>query len=267
MSMIGDAISHAVLPGIVIAFLVSNSRGFLPVMIGAATIGVLTTYIIEWLHKKANLQQDASIGISFTFLFAVGVILINLFANNVDIDQDCVLHGELAYLPLNLWITKGGMNMGPENLWIIGFAFFIIIGFALIGFKGLFITTFDESYAKSIGINTIFWHYALMSVVSLNTVVSFESVGAILVVAFLVVPPASAYLLTDNLKIMLVLSVVFGIIASIVGYFLAAAIDSSIAACMAVVTGVIFVMAFLFSPKYGWFFKQFDLGSKRISSP
>ena len=256
MSMIGDAISHAVLPGIVIAFLLSGSRSFFPVMIGAASLGVLTTYFIEWLHKKTKLQQDASIGMSFTFLFAVGVIMINLFAKNVDIDQDCVLHGELAYLPLNTWITESGLNLGPKNLWIIGFAFLVILGFVIRGYKGLFITTFDENYAKSIGISAVFWHYALMSVVSLNTVVSFESVGAILVVAFLVVPPSSAYLLTDNLKRMIAYAVLFGILSAIGGYYLAVWIDSSIAACMSVITGVIFILAFLFSPKYGWLSKK-----------
>ena len=109
MAMVGDAISHAVLPGIVLAYLVSSSRDNIPMLIGAAVFGVLTTIIIELFHKQAKLQVGASIGITFTWLFAIGIIMISLFASEVDIDQDCVLYGEIAYVPLDLWITDAGI--------------------------------------------------------------------------------------------------------------------------------------------------------------
>ncbi|NRA48492.1 MAG: metal ABC transporter permease, partial [Phaeodactylibacter sp.] len=105
MAMLGDAISHAVLPGIVIAYLFSGSRETLPMLIGAAGIGVLTTFLVEFLHQKARLQIDASIGITFTWLFAIGIIMISMYVGQVDLDQDCVLYGEIAYVPLDLWIT------------------------------------------------------------------------------------------------------------------------------------------------------------------
>jgi manganese/zinc/iron transport system permease protein len=244
MAMVGDAIAHAVLPGIVIAFLVSGSKATLPVLIGAAVVGMITTLLIELLTKKGGLQEDASIGLSFTFLFAVGVILISVFAGQVELDQDCVLHGEIDQLPLDLWITAAGLNLGPANLWTIGTTFLIIAAFVWLGFKGLQLTTFDEGFAAAVGINVALWHYLLMAAVSLTTVVSFEAVGAILVVAFLVIPPSTAYLLTNRLRLMLLLACLAGIISAIGGYYLAVVLDGSSAACMAVVSGVLFFLAF-----------------------
>jgi manganese/zinc/iron transport system permease protein len=240
MAMVGDAISHAVLPGIVLAYLVSSSRGNLPMLIGAAVLGVLTTVIIELFYKKARLQIDASIGITFTWLFAIGIILISLFAGQVDLDQDCVLYGEIAYVPLELWITGDGLNLGPVALWVSGAMLLIILLFLKIGYNGLFITTFNEDYAQALGIRVALWHYLLMGLVSLTTVISFESVGAILVVALLIVPPATAYLLTRELKKMLWLSSAFGILCSLGGYYLAVLINGSIAGAMATVAGGLF---------------------------
>jgi len=246
MSMVGDAISHAVLPGLVIAYLVSGSRASFPMLIGAALFGILTTLIIEIFQKKFKLQVDASIGVTFTALFAIGVIMISSLTGKVDLDQDCVLYGEIAYVPLDIWFTKSGVNMGPHTLWIIGGAFLIILAFVLIGFRGLKITTFDENYAKSLGISTVFWHYALMSMVSLTTVVSFEAVGAILVVAFFIIPPATAYLWTDNLKKMILIACIIGVASAILGYYLAASINGSIAGAMATVAGFIFLFSFIY---------------------
>ncbi len=240
MAMVGDAISHAVLPGIVIAYLLSGSRETLPMLLGAAFLGVLTTILIELFYKKARLQIDASIGITFTWLFAIGIILISLFAGQVDLDQDCVLYGEIAYVPLDLWVTESGYNMGPRTVWIASGLLLLIVLFIWKGYKGLFITTFNEEFAKALGIGVAFWHYALMGAVSLTTVVSFESVGAILVVALLIVPPATAYLITTNLKKMLVLASIFGILSAFGGYYLAAAINGSIAGAMATVAGILF---------------------------
>lgn len=247
MAMVGDAISHAVLPGIVLAYLLSGSRDTLPMLLGAAILGVLTTVLIELFYKKARLQVDASIGITFTWLFAIGIILISLFAGQVDLDQDCVLYGEIAYVPLDLWISGSGLNMGPRTVWIASVLLLIILFFIWRGYKGLFITTFNEEFAKALGIGVAFWHYALMGAVSLTTVVSFESVGAILVVAFLIVPPATAYLLSNQLKKMLWLTALFAILSSTGGYYLAASINGSIAGAMATVAGLLFLIVWAFT--------------------
>jgi manganese/zinc/iron transport system permease protein len=246
MAMVGDAISHAVLPGIVVAFLLSGSRDNATMLAGAAIIGILTTFLIEFLHSKAKLQTDASIGVTFTWLFAVGVVLISLFAGKVDLDQDCVLYGEIAYVPLDSLVVNG-MDFGPRAIYVTGVILLAIIAFIVAGYKELFLTTFDGAYATAIGINTLLWHYLLMGAVSATTVASFESVGAILVVALLIGPAATAYLITDNLKKMLVLAVFVGIIASVTGFYLAVWLDGSIAGGIAIMCGVLFAIVMLVS--------------------
>ena len=256
MAMVGDAISHAVLPGIVIAFLISGSRDSVTMLIGAGAIGILTTFLIEFFHKKARLQTDASIGVTFTWLFAVGVVLISLFAGKVDLDQDCVLYGEIAYVPLDLIITDTGIILGPKALYVMGTVLLMVIVFILIGYKELYLTTFDPAFASAIGISTTLWHYLLMGAVSATTVASFESVGAILVVALLIAPPATAYLITDNFKHMLFLSALTGILSSVIGYYLAVWLDGSIAGAIATTSGVLFALALLLSPAHGLLFKK-----------
>lgn len=256
MAMVGDAISHAVLPGIVIAFLVAGNRDSATMLLGAGLIGVFTTFLIEFLHRKGNLQSDASIGVTFTWLFALGVILISVYAGQVDLDQECVLYGEIAYVPLDLWILQDGTNLGPRTLYVLSFVLIGVVTFILLGYKELFLTTFDPAYAAAIGISATLWHYLLMGAVSFTTVAAFESVGAILVVALLIAPPATAYLLTDDLKVMLLITVGLGVVISILGYYLAASIDASIAGAMSTVAGLLFALAFLFSPTHGIIFKK-----------
>lgn len=251
MSMLGDAISHAVLPGIALAFLFSGGRETIPMLIGAGILGVVTAFAIEALHRAGKLQQDASIGVTFTWLFAVGVIIITRYAGQVDLDQDCVLYGEILFVPLDPWITGSGLVMGPRAVWTLGFVFLLNLAFVGFGYKELKITSFDPALAASVGISATLWHYLLMGMVSLTTVGAFESVGAILVVAMLIAPPATAYLLTDRLERMLLYAVLLGVASAIVGYFLAGWLDGSIAGAMAVVSGAFFTLALLFSPTHG----------------
>jgi manganese/zinc/iron transport system permease protein len=249
MSMTGDAISHAVLPGIVIGFFVSGSQRSLEVIIGAGLLGILATLMIEGLRKKAKVQLDASIGITFTLLFAIGIILINLFAYKVDLDQECVLYGEIAYLPIDGWITKSGLNLGPRITWLAGLNFLFVVGFIYLLFKELVLTSFDESFSSVIGINAKGINLALMSMVSYTTVSSFESVGAILVIALLVVPPATAFLWTKSLIPLLKLTAALGILIAILGYYLAYWMDSSIAGMMVTVAGFFFFLSALIRKK------------------
>jgi manganese/zinc/iron transport system permease protein len=257
MAMVGDAISHAVLPGIVIAFLISGSRDSFTMLIGAGLIGIFTTFLIEFFHRKGNLQTDASIGVTFTWLFAMGIILISAFASQVDLDQDCVLYGEIAYVPIDVWITEAGINMGPRALYVLGFVLVVNLIFIFTFYKELYLTTFDPAFAAAIGISTTLWHYLLMGAVSLTTIASFESVGAILVVAFLIAPAAVAYLLTEDFKKMLIITCLVGVLISVTGYYLAVWINGSIAGAMATMAGFFFLLAFLFSPKEGIISKKF----------
>lgn len=245
MSMVGDAISHSVLPGIVIAFFLAGSMQSFWMLLGAGILGVLTTFLIEFFHQKGKLQTDASIGVTFTWLFALGVILVTYYAGNAHIDQDCILYGEIAYVPIDLVYTASGNVIGPEAVIILSIVLIMILAFIGTFYKELFITTFDASFAKAIGISTSKWHYLLMGMVSLTTVASFESVGAILVVAFLIAPASSAYLITKDLKPMLLISAGFGVLSAILGYYLSYVLNGSIAGAMVTISGVIFTICYL----------------------
>lgn len=184
-AMLGDAISHAVLPGIAIAFLLTASRNTFPMLIGAGAFGLLTVYLTEKLSQNGRILSDASMGIVFTTLFAIGVIIISFFASQVDLDQDCILYGEIAYVPWDTWLFFG-MNMGPRPVWILGLVLVINLIFVISCFKELRIYSFDKELALSMGIPMGFIHYGLMGSVSFSTIAAFESVGAILVVALIV---------------------------------------------------------------------------------
>jgi manganese/zinc/iron transport system permease protein len=264
MAMTGDAISHAVLPGIVIAFLVSGTREGFAMIIGAGLLGVFATIVIEYLVAKVKLQADASIGITFTFLFAIGIILITFFANQVDLDQDCVLYGEIAYIPIDLWITSNHVNMGPRVMYLAIVNLLLIVTFISLFFKELKISTFDGQFAATVGFSTKAINYSLMGMVSYTTVSSFEAVGAILVVAFLAVPPAIAFLWTKDLKKLLGLTIVIGILISFFGYYLAYYINSSIAGAMATVAGMMLTITIIVKKKKPIWFKKAGMERKLI---
>jgi manganese/zinc/iron transport system permease protein len=250
MALLGDAISHAVLPGIAIAFLLTGHRATLPMVLGAGALGVVTVLLVELFNRTRRLKEDASIGVVFPALFSLGVILISRFAGQVDLDLDCVLYGEIAYAPLDV-LTWGDRVLGPEALWINGAVLLVDLAFVLLLFKELALSTFDSALAATLGFSPVLLHYLLMSLVSITVVGAFESVGAILVVAMLVVPPAAAYLLTDRLGTMLATAVGLGIASAAGGYWLARWLDASIAGAMATVAGGLFALAFLLSPRYG----------------
>ena len=241
MTMVGDAISHAVLPGIAIAYLLSQSRASLPMFLGAALVGVFATVIIEILSKKWKVQSDASIGMTFTTLFALGVVLITYWSDKVDLDQECVLYGEIAFVPFNTW-TLAGRSMGPIALWSSGILLLLVLIYTFAGYKGLLMSSFNEDYAAVLGIGVGAWNLSLMSMVSVATVISFESVGAILVVALLVAPAATAYLISQKLKPMILLAALFGLSGSLLGYMMSARFDTSIAGGVATILGVQFAL-------------------------
>ncbi len=242
MVMMGDAISHAVLPGIVIAFFLSGERNSGVMLLGACLMGLLSTFLIEYLHKRAGLQADASIGVTFTAFFAIGIILISLFAGQVDLDQDCVLYGEIAYVPLDVWISDSGINLGPRIIWNMAIVSLLVIAFIIVFYKELKINTFDPAFATVAGISAVVWHYSLMSMVTVVTITSFEAVGAILVIAFLAGPASTAFLITNRLKNMLLLSVLFGFSSIILGYILALSTQGSVAGAISVAIGLQFIV-------------------------
>jgi manganese/zinc/iron transport system permease protein len=234
MAMFGDAISHAVLPGLVVAYLISGTKAGTILLIGAACTGLLVTVMIEFLQKRVRVQHDAAIGLIYTFLFAIGVILVSQFAGMADLDQDCVLYGEVAFVPFDL------VSGVPRQIWINGGLLLILVFTLLIAYRGLYVSTFDPGFAAALGIQVMVWHYLLMGMVSLSTVVAFESVGAVLVIAFLVGPPATAALFARSLPGMIVLAGLIALFCSVCGYFLAMVLDANIGGSVSVVIGLVF---------------------------
>ncbi|RKU27829.1 zinc ABC transporter permease [Candidatus Poribacteria bacterium] len=250
MTLMSDAISHAILPGIVIAFFFTHTLSSPLLIIAAAGTGVLTVVLVELLQKTELIKEDAAIGLTFPALFSVGVILISRYTRNVHLDMDAVLLGELAYAPLNR-LTVLGIDLGPSALIVMGVILILNLVFISLFYKELKLITFDIGLAATLGFTPALIHYGLMTLVSITTVGAFDAVGSILVVALIAGPAATAYLMTDNLTRMLVLSAIIGSINAVVGYLLAYQFDVSIAGTIASVTFLAFVSVFLLVPKRG----------------
>lgn len=248
-AMMADAISHTVLLGIVVAFIITKEVSGIYMVIGGILAGLLTAYLVQWLHSL-DVQHDASMGIVFTTLFAIGVILIATSTGNAHLDIQHALMGEITFIPFNT-MTVPLIGEVPKATVLLSVVLIVVLFFIIAFYKEWKITSFDPALAASLGIPVLFLHYLFMSLVSVTTVASFDAVGAIMVVAMLITPAASAYLWTDRLSIMLVLSSLFGILSAFIGYYIAAWIDTSISGSMAFATGLLFIISFLFSPKHG----------------
>ena len=252
MALVGDAISHSVLPGIAIAFLLANSRSSLVMFLGALAAGIVTTILIELIHRKSRVKQDAAIGITFSSLFAIGVILISIFASKVDLDQDCVLYGEIGNIPLDVpYVKLGAATLGPPTLVRMAFVAIAVGLLIVVFYKELLISSFDPALALSVGINPGVVHYGLMAALSIVVVSAFESVGAILVIAMLILPGATASLVSERLSVILGLTVLHAALSAVLGIHLALWLECSIAAAMVVMGAFLFVLAWVFSPSRG----------------
>lgn len=263
MAMMSDAISHTVLLGIVIAFFITKSITSPLLLIGAALMGVVTVSLVELLNRTKLVREDAAIGLVFPAIFSIAVILISRFAGDVHLDTDAVLLGELAFAPFNR-LRLLGFDVGPEALYTSGGILLLNILFIILFYKELKLATFDPALAAALGFAPAAIHYALMTLVSLTAVGSFDSVGSVLVVAFMIAPPAAAYLLTDRLSRMLIYSALIGIFSAVSGYWLAHWLDASIAGSMATMTGVSFLTVYLFAPERGLIAQARRRQSQRI---
>ena len=251
MALVGDAISHSVLPGLVVAFLISGTRGSAAMFVGALAAGILTTVIIEAIHRNSRIKQDAAIGIAFTTLFAIGVILISLFAGQVDLDQECVLYGEIGSVPLEEPAIMAGKTLGPASLVRMAAVFVVTILLIVVFYKELLVSSFDPALACSLGINATVMHYGLMCWLSVVVVSAFESVGAILVIAMLILPGATATLLTQRLPRIMCISLIHCAFSSLLGVHLAYWLNCSMAAAMVVAGAALFTLTWIFSPTQG----------------
>lgn len=250
MSMMADSITHTILLGIVIGFFITQDLSSPVLIIGAALTGVATVWLTELLKGSKLLSGDSSIGIVFPFLFSIAVILISRYAGSVHLDTDSVLLGELAFAPFDRLLING-IDIGAKGIYIALSLLAVNIAFIALFFKELKLMSFDPVLGAILGFSPIVLRYALMTVVSLTAVGAFQAVGSVLVIAFMIGPPATAYLLTDDLKKMLFLSGFIGTLGSILGYTGARVLDVSIAGTIAVAIGILFGLAFIFAPKRG----------------
>ncbi len=242
VAMMSDAISHAILLGIAIMFLLVKRLDSPLLIAGAACTGILTVMCTEMIIKSKRLKQDAAIGLIFPLFFSIGVVLISLYARNVHLDIDMVLLGELGFAPFNR-IIIGAADCGPCALWVVGAALLLNIGFMHLFYKELVITTFDATLATMAGFTPAFFYYGLMIITSITAVTTFDIVGSIMVVALMITPAATAYLITHRVSDMIILSLIFASLSAIFGYFAAFLVDVSIAGSIACMTGMFFVGA------------------------
>ena len=250
MSMMSDSITHTILLGIVLAFFMTQDLSSPFLIAGAALMGVVTVALTETLAKTRLMSEDSSIGLVFPLLFSIAVILITRYTGSVHLDTDSVLLGELAFAPFDRMIVFGA-DIGAKALYTSGALLLINAVLIAVFYKELKISAFDPLLAAVLGFSPVAIHYGLMALVSLTAVGAFEAVGSVLVVAFMIGPPVTAYLLTDDLKAMLALSAVFGALGGVLGYQAAALLDVSIAGSMAVAVGLIFSVVFVAAPKRG----------------
>ena len=270
LSLMGDAISHAVLPGIVAAFLVSGSRASFAVFIGAAIAGVLTAVLVELVRKFGRLDTGAAMGVVFSVMFAAGVLLMEqAAARNVDLDADCLLHGQLEtifwYPPSSgSWLRMDTLHAIPNEVFVSALVLVLSMAFVKIFYKELALAAFDPALATALGFNASLMHYLLMIFVAGAVVASFEAVGSILVVAMIICPAATARYFTDRLNVQIGLSLLFASISSVGGYLLGAfgpqllGYEHSVnaAGMMAVVSGILLFGSALASTRYGIFARQ-----------
>jgi len=252
MAMMADAISHAILPGLVAGYFLAQGPSAPAGFAGAVLAAVATVTLVEVLRNSGQVSDQSAIGIVFPAMFALGVFITSRYYEDVHLDTDAVLYGNIEFAPFDALIVNG-INLGPQPLWVLGVLTLLNLGFVTLFYKELKLATFDPQIAAVMGFSPALVHYALMLMLSLTTVGAFTAVGAILAVAFLIVPAATAYLLTDELKRMIGLAVLAGALSAAIGFLIALALDASVAGAMASVAGALFALALLFSPSKGLF--------------
>lgn len=246
MAMVADALSHTVLLGIVLGYFIAGDLDSPILFVGAALFGVMTVYAIEYVVNKFAIQSDAATGLVFTLLFALAIILISKYARNVHLDVDVVLSGEVVFATLNTMEIFG--IQVPISFARMFVMLVINLAFVTVTYQQLKVSIFDPVYAKSIGVAVGFLNLVLMILVSITTVVAFDAVGAILVISLMVAPALSAHLLSKRLSIMLLVALLYGVINSVLGYYVAIYFNVSISGTIAFAGFVTFLLTLLFAP-------------------
>ena len=232
MSLLSDALAHVTLPGIAAAYLITGQSETWSLLLGAALAGLTTTFLIEVVAKRSRTRSDAAIGIVFTALFAIGIIMVSTLATDAHIDLDCVLYGDV-------------LGVADHSIWALGILAALSLLLVIVFYRPLQVTTFDPALAASFGIPVALVQGALMTMLSITTVAAFEAVGAILVIAALITPAATAHLLTRHLHTMLAVAVGHGLISAILGMYISIWINCSTAGAMVVTGAALYTAAFV----------------------
>ncbi|MBW3608236.1 MAG: metal ABC transporter permease [Actinobacteria bacterium] len=249
VALMSDAVSHAVLPGIVLVYLLLGTRAPLPVIAGAAVFAIICVLAIEALRSTGLVKSDAAIALVFPALFALGVLGVTRYASGVHLDLDSTIYGEIAFAPFQT-VTIGGIDVA-RSIVLLGTVALCNLALVTLLWKEYKATTFDPLFSRTIGISPALLSRLLLIAVAITAVTAFESVGAILVVTMLIVPAAAAYLLTNRLWAMVVVTVALGWVSALGGHTAATAVDASIAGAMGLVAAVCFALALVASPRYG----------------
>lgn len=244
MSLMGDVISHAVLPGVAISYILGINF-----FVGAIIFGLLSSIIITFIKNNSIIKGDTAIGITFSSFLALGVILIGVANSSTDLFH--ILFGNiLAVQDIDKWLTIG----------ISGIVLIVIILF----FKELLITSFDPLMARAIGMKVNFYHYLLMVLLTLVSVTTMQSVGTILIVAMLITPAATAYLYTNSLRKMIILSSSLGAVSSVLGLFIGYSFNIAVGSSIVITSAIIFAISFLVSPKQNFIKKKVKIDDQKI---
>lgn len=229
MSLMGDAISHAVLPGVAISFILGINF-----FIGAIIFGLLASTMITYIKSNSIIKSDTAIGITFSSFLALGIILIGVANSSTDLFH--ILFGNiLAVQDMDMWITI-----------IVSL---LVLATITIFFRPLLLTSFDPILAKSMGVKVTFYHYLLMVILTLVSVTAMQSVGTILIVALLITPAATAYLYVHSLKTMILLSSGFGALASVLGLFIGYSFNIAAGSSIVLTSALLFLISFFIAPK------------------
>jgi ABC-type Mn2+/Zn2+ transport system permease subunit len=227
----GDALSHAVVPGVSLAWLLG-----LPFSVGAFIAGILAAVTMGWIKKKSGLREDAVIGVVFTSWFALGLLLLSLYPSNLNLKT--IIFGNILAIS------------DPDILQVLIIAGISILVLAM-KWRDLLLYCFDEAHARALGMNTGFLHFLLLSLLAATAVAALQTVGACLVVAMLVTPGATAYLLTDRFGRMLVIATITGALCGVIGAYASYFINGSTGGCIVVLQTLVFLAALVFAPKHG----------------
>ncbi|MEE2890269.1 MAG: metal ABC transporter permease [Planctomycetota bacterium] len=248
-AMLGDAISHGVLPGLVLGFVISGSRGLFPMMVGALIAALLVSFLAEWLRDRAGLDGGAALGVVFTSLFAIGIILVEIFARDVDLDPGCVLHGMVELAPLDQVVWFG--RSIPRSLVPVVIALILNLFVTLLLWKEWKICAFDPTLARSTGLPVKTLEQGLLALVAITSVACFEAVGSVLVIAMLAVPATIAHLLCNRMGSMVIVSMLAGFLSAFIGTISAEQLNTNVPGMMATSSGFLLMGAVLLAPGRG----------------